>query len=132
MKTWIDTTENERIFTPARRVNQALTASLEKQALQWMAHRVPRWLNSDHLTLLGLGAQIGAGAAYALARYHRYALLPAILCVALNWLGDSMDGTLARVRCRQRPRYGFYVDHMSDVFGSLALMCGLGFSGFLH
>ena len=55
-----------------------------------------------------------------------------IVCLALNWFGDSMDGTLARVRCQQRPRYGFYVDHMVDVFGSVALICGLGSSGFLH
>jgi phosphatidylglycerophosphate synthase len=55
-----------------------------------------------------------------------------ILCLALNWFGDSMDGTLARVRHQQRPRYGFYVDHMVDIFGSVALMCGLGCSGFLH
>jgi phosphatidylglycerophosphate synthase len=52
--------------------------------------------------------------------------------MALNWLGDSMDGTLARVRCQQRPRYGFYVDHMVDVFGSVALMGGLALSGFVH
>ena len=52
--------------------------------------------------------------------------------LALNWLGDSLDGTLARVRRQQRPRYGFYVDHMVDIFGSVALMCGLGCSGFLH
>jgi archaetidylinositol phosphate synthase len=55
-----------------------------------------------------------------------------ILCLALNWFGDSMDGTLARVRSQQRPRYGFYVDHMVDVFGAIAMMCGLGLSGFLH
>jgi phosphatidylglycerophosphate synthase len=67
-----------------------------------------------------------------LSRYNRYALLLVIVCVVLNWLGDSMDGTLARVRRQQRPRYGFYVDHMADVFGATALMCGLGFSGFLH
>ncbi len=69
---------------------------------------------------------------YALSRYNRYALLGVILCLALNWLGDSLDGTLARVRQQQRPRYGFYVDHMVDIFGSVALMCGLGCSGFLH
>jgi archaetidylinositol phosphate synthase len=125
-------TKNEEIFTPARRVNQALTASVEKRALQWMAHRTPDWLSSDQLTMLGLSAQIGAGAAYALSRYHRFALLMVILCLVLNWFGDSMDGTLARVRCQQRPRYGFYVDHMVDIFGSVALMCGLGFSGFVH
>lgn len=119
-------------FAAARRINRSLTASLEKRALQWMAQRAPRWLTSDQLTLLGLAAQIAAGLCYALARYHRYALLGVIVCLTLNWFGDSMDGTLARVRHQQRPRYGFYVDHMVDIFGSVALMCGLGCSGFLH
>jgi phosphatidylglycerophosphate synthase len=126
------TKTDEAAFQPARRVNQALTAQMEKRALQWMAERAPKWLTSDQLTLLGLSAQVGAGIFYALSRYKRYALLLVILCLALNWLGDSMDGTLARVRRQQRPRYGFYVDHMVDIFGSVALMCGLGFSGFLH
>jgi phosphatidylglycerophosphate synthase len=125
-------TDQEMQFHTAQRVNRALTASLEKRALQWMAERAPSWLTSDQLTLLGLGAQVGAGICYALARYHRRALLLVILCLALNWLGDSMDGTLARVRRQQRPRYGFYVDHMVDIFGSVALMCGLGCSGLLH
>jgi phosphatidylglycerophosphate synthase len=125
-------TKHEANFTPAHRVNQALTASAEKRALQWMAYRAPRWVSSDKLTVLGLTAQIGAGVGYALSRYNRYVLLLVILCVVLNWFGDSMDGTLARVRCQQRPRYGFYVDHMVDIFGSVALMCGLGFSGFVH
>ena len=123
---------NKQQFLPALRLNQALTASLERRALTWMASRAPRWLTSDQLTVLGLSAQIGAGTAYALSRYNRYYLLLVILCLILNWFGDSMDGTLARVRCRQRPRYGFYVDHMVDIFGSVALMCGLGISGFLH
>ncbi len=119
-------------YASARRINRSLTASLEKRALQWMAQRAPRWLTSDQLTLLGLAAQIAAGLCYALARYHRYALLGVIVCLTLNWFGDSMDGTLARVRHQQRPRFGFYVDHMVDIFGSVALMCGLGCSGFLH
>ena len=123
---------NEVVFRAARRVNQSLTASVEKRALQWMAVRAPGWVTSDQLTALGLSAQVGAGVCYALSRYNRYALLLVILCLVLNWLGDSMDGTLARIRRQQRPRYGFYVDHMVDIFGSVALMCGLGFSGFLH
>src|ERR1017187_3610036 len=125
-------TTDEVKFTTARRINQALTASIEKRALQWMAERAPKWLSSDQLTLLGLSAQVGAGICYALSRYNRYALLLVILCLVLNWLGDSLDGTLARVRRHERPRYGFYVDHMADIFGSVALMCGLGLSGFLH
>jgi archaetidylinositol phosphate synthase len=119
-------------FTPARRVNQSLTASLEKRDLEWMAHRAPRWLTSDQLTALGLAAQIAAGAAYVLARETRYALLLVNLCLVLNWFGDSMDGTLARARNQQRPRFGFYVDHMVDILGATALMCGLGLSGLVH
>ena len=122
-------TKDEVVFRTARRVNEALTASIEKRVLVWMAERAPGWVSSDGLTVLGLGAQIGAGICYALARYDRRALLLVIVCVVLNWLGDSLDGTLARVRRQQRPRYGFYVDHMVDVFGSVALMCGLGCSG---
>ena len=69
---------------------------------------------------------------YWLSRFDRKALLLVVLCVILNWVGDSLDGTLARVRQQQRPRYGFYVDHMVDIFGAIALMSGLGFSGLVH
>ena len=124
--------KNEKSFRRASRVNRALTASIEKRALLWMAHRAPHWLSSDQLTALGFIAQIGAGVSYALSRWNRYALLLVIVCLALNWLGDSLDGTLARVRGHERPRYGFYVDHMADVLGSVALMGGLGLSGFVH
>jgi phosphatidylglycerophosphate synthase len=119
-------------FHAATRLNGSLTASAERRALQWMAARTPRWVTSDGLTMLGFAAQVGAGFLYAASRYHRRALLAVILCLALNWLGDSMDGTVARVRQQQRPRYGFYVDHMVDVFGALALMGGLACSGMLH
>ena len=125
-------TASPAVFTSAPRIHQALTASIERRALHWLAKRAPRWLTSDQLTLLGLCAQVGAGAFYALARFNRHALLLVILCLILNWLGDSLDGTLARVRQQQRPRFGFYVDHMVDVFGSVALMAGLGCSGLVH
>jgi len=82
--------------------------------------------------MLGRGGQVGAGVGYALARWDRRALLLVIACIVLNWLGDSLDGTLARVRRQQRPRYGFYVDHVVDIFGSAALMGGLACSGLAH
>jgi phosphatidylglycerophosphate synthase len=81
---------------------------------------------------MGFLAQFLAGVSYALARWNKYALLLATLFIGLNWLGDSLDGTLARYRGRLRPRYGFYVDHMVDTFGSAFLMVGLAVSGYLH
>lgn len=119
-------------FTAAVRINRSLTASVEKRVLHWLAIRAPYWVTSDRLTVLGFLAQIAAGTCYALARFDRYALLLVILCLALNWLGDSLDGTLARVRQQQRPRYGFYVDHVVDIFGATILMTGLGCSGLAH
>lgn len=123
---------SNHVFASARRVNTSLTAALEKRLLLKLAEHVPSAVNSDHLTVLGLAAQIGAGLAYALCRHHREALLLVTVCIVLNWLGDSLDGTLARVRSQARPRYGFYVDHVVDILGSVALMCGMAASGYLH
>jgi archaetidylinositol phosphate synthase len=114
------------------RVQESFVAAAERRALVWLAARTPERITPDHLTILGLAAQVGAGACYALAPWNRSALLAVIVCLALNWLGDSLDGTLARVRQRLRPRYGFYVDHMVDSFGALALMGGLALSGCMH
>lgn len=119
-------------FQTAPRVNRSLTASLERRLLLWMAERAPNWVTSDQLTVMGLAAQVGAGICFAWSREYHHALALVIVCIIVNWLGDSLDGTLARVRHQQRPRYGFYVDHMVDIFGSIALMAGLGFSGLLH
>jgi archaetidylinositol phosphate synthase len=121
-----------RPFPDMQRVQESWVAAAEKRALLWLALRTPDRVGPDHLTALGLAAQISAGACYALARWNRYWLLGVIVCLALNWFGDSLDGTLARVRQRQRPRYGFYVDHMVDSFGALALMGGLALSGYMH
>jgi phosphatidylglycerophosphate synthase len=119
-------------FVKALRVHKALTADIEKRVLVWMAVRTPRFVNSDHLTALGFLAQVFAGAAYALSARDWRALWLVNFFVVLNWLGDSLDGTLARVRDQQRPRYGFYVDHVADTFGALALMGGLALSGYVH
>ena len=114
------------------RLQNALTSNPEKRLLIWTAERTPRWISPDHLTSLGFLAQVLAGVSYALARWNRSWLLAGIFFIALNWLGDSLDGTLARVRQQQRPRYGFYVDHIIDSFGGLALMGGLALSGSMH
>jgi len=119
-------------FTNAKRVQEALTAGPERKILNWIAARLPASVNSDHLTILGFIAQFLAGASYALARWDRRALVLATFFIALNWFGDSLDGTLARWRNQQRPRYGFYVDHMIDTFGAAFVMGGLALSGFLH
>jgi archaetidylinositol phosphate synthase len=118
-------------FQEAKRRQESLLAPLEKRCLIWLAEHAPAWVNSDHLTLLGLAALAGAGLSYWWARSSPAGLYAVIICLALNWLGDSLDGTLARVRNRQRPRYGFYVDHVVDAFGALFLLGGLGLSGFM-
>ena len=118
-------------FRPAARRQESLLAPLEKRCLIWLAQHTPPWIHSDHLTALGFLALAGAGLCYWHARSHPRGLLLAILCLALNWLGDSLDGTLARVRNRQRPRYGFYVDHVVDSFGALFLLGGLALSGYM-
>lgn len=117
-------------FNEARRIHTSFLVGIERQALVWLAQRMPAWLNSDHLTALGLFAMLGAGLSYWAARWSRWGLVGATACLALNWLGDSLDGTLARVRQCQRPRYGFYVDHVCDVFSVLFLLGGLAASGY--
>jgi archaetidylinositol phosphate synthase len=115
-------------FNEATRIQESLTSGPERKALRWLAARIPDAINSDHLTALGFAAMFLAGVSYAIARWNRIGLLLATLFLALNWIGDSLDGTLARVRNCQRPRYGFYVDHIIDSFGAIFLMSGLAFS----
>jgi len=119
-------------FVPATRIQQSLVATLEKNTLTYLAARTPSSINSDHLTILGFVSQCSAGICYGLARSNPYTLLLGILCLALNWLGDSLDGTLARARNQERPRYGFYVDHISDTIAALFLMGGMALSGYVH
>lgn len=118
-------------FKHARRLQESVLAGPEKRALVWLAERTPDCIHSDHLTILGFAAQVATGISYALARFHKMWLLAGIAALALNWLGDSLDGTLARVRHRERPRYGFYVDHMLDSIGAVALLGGLAWSGYM-
>src|ERR1700687_1938864 len=118
-------------FQEAGRAQLSLLAPFEKKCLIWLARHAPDWINSDHLTALGLASLAGAGLSYWYARSNPAGLLWVIVFLALNWLGDSLDGTLARVRNQPRPRYGFYVDHVVDAFGTFLLLAGLGLSGYM-
>jgi archaetidylinositol phosphate synthase len=118
-------------FRDAERKQLSLLAKIEKRVLLSLARRVPAWVNSDHLTALGFAAMAAAGLCYWAASRDRRALLGVIVALAVNWFGDSLDGTLARVRNRLRPRYGFYVDHVTDAIGTFFLMGGLALSGYM-
>jgi archaetidylinositol phosphate synthase len=118
-------------FKTADRAHTSLLAAAEKRTLIWIATRLPARVNSDHLTALGFVSLIFAGASYWYAHSNAWALLLVIPFLVLNWFGDSLDGTLARVRNRQRPRYGFYVDHILDAVGMSFLMAGMALSGYL-
>jgi phosphatidylglycerophosphate synthase len=108
---------------------RSFTASAEKKILVALAKRLPAWIGPDHLTAIGVLSMAGAGLCYRLVAISPLAFLGVNLFLFLNWFGDSLDGTLARVRGRERPRYGFYVDHLVDAFGAIFLLGGLAFSG---
>ena len=108
------------------REHKAITASAEKRLLVWIAERLPAAIHSDHLTFAGAAALLGVGAGYWAGGR---ALLLVIPLLIVNWLGDSLDGTLARVRHRERPRYGYYVDHVLDAVGFAAIFGGLVLGG---
>jgi phosphatidylglycerophosphate synthase len=113
------------------RIQENVLSRVERRTLIWLATRMPSAINSDHLTGLALVAMIGAGASYWLASVTPLGLVLATVCLAINWFGDSLDGTVARVRQRQRPRYGYYVDHVVDAVGAFALFAGLALSGYM-
>jgi len=113
------------------RDHRSILAAAEKQLLIRIARRLPARVHSDHLTGLALAAMALAGAGYALARWDVRAVWLVVAALAINWFGDSLDGTVARVRGAERPRYGFYVDHVVDIVGITLLMGGLASSGFM-
>jgi len=114
-----------------KREQTSLLSPLEQITLQWLVKRLPSWVSPDHLSILGLLAMLLAGVGYFFSKGNAQFLHLVNFCLALNWFGDSLDGTLARFRNKQRPKYGFYVDHMIDTFGTLFLMVGLIMSGYM-
>ena len=114
--------------TDAPRSKKFLLAVPEARVLDWIARRLPRAVKPDHLTALGVLASIGIAAAYVLSNGDELWLWAASGLLVVHWLGDSLDGTLARVRKAERPRYGYYLDHLVDAFATAAIGIGLGLS----
>ena len=109
-----------------------LLANLERPVLQWLAARMPRSIRSNHLTALGVLGATGTGVAYALTNQSHAWLWVASAMLVVNWLGDSLDGTLARVRGTQRPKYGYYLDHVVDAYSTAVIGLGLGLSPYVY
>jgi len=110
------------------RDKQFLLARPETRVLEWIAARIPSRIRPDHLTALGVLASVGIAAAYVLSNGDKLWLWAASGLLVVHWLGDSLDGTLARVRKSERPRYGYYLDHLVDAFATAAIGIGLGLS----
>jgi archaetidylinositol phosphate synthase len=114
------------------RTLDTFTYSIEKRTLVWMAQRMPAWVKPDTLTAFGVFGAVIIFVAYALCNIHPAYLWLANLGFVINWFGDSLDGTVARVRNTQRPVYGFYIDHAMDAFVEIIIFLGVGVSPFVH
>lgn len=113
------------------RTSEFLLRRLEARVLPWAAARLPRRVVPDHMTLLGVVASAGIAVAYLLTNLHPGWLWAASAGLVVQWVGDSLDGTLARHRGIERPRYGFYLDHVVDAFSTVAIGLGLGLSPYM-
>lgn len=114
------------------RINNTIINILEKKALLWLAARMPAWVVPDTLTFIGLFASILIFASYGLTFYDKRYLWLASVGFVIQWFGDSLDGTLARYRKIERPKYGFFIDHIIDSISEVLIFIGLGLSPFLR
>jgi archaetidylinositol phosphate synthase len=119
-------------MSDARRELTFLLAEPEKRLLRGIAERLPRRVTSDTLTVIGIIGAVLTGAAFALSTLHPAWLFAVPPLLAVNWFGDSLDGTLARVRHHERPKYGYYLDHIVDAFATAAIGIGIGLSPFVQ
>src|SRR5208282_3347313 len=113
------------------RVHRSWSGALERPLLRWLAAREPAAITPDHLTLLGCGGALLCGLAYVASLYSPAFLWFANLGLLVNWFGDSLDGSLARSRKKERPRYGFFIDSTTDVISELLILLGLGASPYM-
>ena len=116
----------------AQRIQTSLINGVERKALVWLAERQPRWVTSDFLTLVGTFGALLVGAGFVLTFYSINWLWLSIAGLAINWYGDSLDGTLARVRNSQRPIYGYYIDHTIDCINEALMFIGAGLSPLMN
>ena len=117
---------------PHQRVNDILLGPLERPALAWLAMHMPAWVSPDTLTGIGVLGAVVICLSYSLSNVHNGFLWLASLGFVINWFGDSLDGTLARYRHCERPKYGFFVDHTVDSFNEVLIVLGLGFSPYVR
>ena len=113
-------------------INTGLTAHAEEKAKEWICPRIPQWVNSDMLTVLGFLSSFIIAAGFVLGFANRWYLILVVVGLILNWFGDSFDGSLARYRHKTRPNYGYYIDHITDGLTITVLGLGLGLSGFVR
>ena len=116
----------------AVRIQTSILNAIEKKVLLWLAERQPKWMTSDILTYIGSLGAIIIAAGYILSTQNINYLWLSSLGFVINWYGDSLDGTLARVRKTQRPIYGYYIDHTIDAMNEVMIFVGVGLSGLMH
>lgn len=116
----------------AVRIQTSVLNAAEKKVLVWLAQRQPRWMTSDILTYIGTFGAIVIAAGYVLSAWNHAFLWISSMGFVINWYGDSLDGTLARVRNLQRPVYGYYLDHTIDAINEVIIFVGVGLSGLIH
>ena len=114
------------------RVNDILLGPLERPALQWLAAHMPAWMTPDILTGIGTFGAVLIAVSYWLTNYSEWFLWLASLGFVINWFGDSLDGTLARYRKIERPKYGFFIDHTVDALNETIIFLGFGLSPYLR
>ena len=116
----------------SNRIQTSFLNAAEKKALVWMAEHMPRWITSDFMSTIGFLGAMTVGAGYILSNKDIHWLWLGVFGYVINWLGDSLDGTIARVRKKQRPIYGYYLDHTLDVINEIFMFCGAGLSVMMH
>src|SRR4030043_451873 len=114
-----------------KRVNDILLGPLERPALQWLAGQLPAWATPDLMTVIGVVGALVITLGYGLSNFHPAFLWLASLGFIINWFGDSLDGTLARYRHIERPKFGFYIDHVTDVLTEIIIVLGMGFTPYI-